>query len=86
MLERILQQMRLQCFCVGGKTLNVIQRYSLFVIQLVLQQCCKTSCTFFFARLSYLKPGSEVVFYDISKIGCLELEYILNVQASKCSH
>ena len=47
MLERILQQMRLQCFCVGGKTLNVIQRYSLFVIQLVLQQCCKTSCTFF---------------------------------------
>ena len=36
----------------------------------------------FFARLSYLKPCSEVVFYDISKIGCLELEYILNVQAS----
>ena len=34
MLERILQQMRLQCFCVGGKTLNVIQRYStLFVIR-----------------------------------------------------
>ena len=83
MLERILQQMRLQCFCVGGKTLNVIQRYSLFVIQLVLQQCCKTSCTFFFARLSYLKPCSEVVFYDISKIGCLELEYILNVQPLK---
>ena len=69
MLERILQQMRLQCFCVGGKTLNVIQRYSLFVIQLVLQQCCKTSCTCFFARLSYHKTCSEVVFYDISKIG-----------------
>ena len=78
-LERILQQMRLQCFCVGGKTRNV-------VIQLVLQQCCKTSCTVFLLVIPYLKSCSEVVFCDISKIGCLELEYILNVQASMCSH
>ena len=32
---------------VGGKTRNI-------VIQLVLQQCCKKSCTFLSAVLSYL--------------------------------
>ena len=32
-------------FDVGGKTRNI-------AIQLVFQQCCKTSCTFFFARFS----------------------------------
>ena len=32
-------------FDVGGKTRNI-------AIQLVLQQCCKTSCTFFVARFS----------------------------------
>ena len=38
---------------VGGKTRNI-------AIQLVLQQCCKTSCTFFVARFSV--PLSSNVF------------------------
>ena len=32
-------------FDVGGKTRNI-------AVQLVLQQCCKTSCAFFVARFS----------------------------------
>ena len=42
----VLQQIRLLTgLNVGGKTRNI-------AIQLVLQQCCKTSCTFFAARFS----------------------------------
>ena len=35
-------------FAEGGKTPNI-------AIQLVLLQCCKTGCTFFVARFTYLK-------------------------------
>ena len=43
-IKPVLQQISLivNRFDVGGKTCNI-------AIQLVLQQCCKTSCTFFFS-------------------------------------
>ena len=45
-IKPVLQQIRLLTgLNVGGKTRNI-------TIQLVLQQCCKTSCTFFVARFS----------------------------------
>ena len=45
-LKPVLQQIRLLTgLNVGGKTRNI-------AIQLVLKQCCKTSCTFFVARFS----------------------------------
>ena len=45
-IKPVLQQIRLLTgLNVGGKTRNI-------AIQLVLQQCCKTSCTFFVARFS----------------------------------
>ena len=45
-IKPVLQHIRLLTgFNVGGKTHNI-------AIQLVLQQCCKTSCTFFVARFS----------------------------------
>ena len=39
---------------VGGKTRNI-------AIQLVLQQCCKTSCTFFLPRVK--KPLDPLIFF-----------------------
>ena len=45
-IKPVLQQIRLLTgLNVDGKTRNI-------AIQLVLQQCCKTSCTFFVARFS----------------------------------
>ena len=46
-IKPVLQQLRLfkKGVNVGGKTRNI-------AIQLALQQCCKTSCTFFVARFS----------------------------------
>ena len=45
-IKPVLQQIRLLTgLNVSGKTRNI-------AIQLVLQQCCKTSCTFFAARFS----------------------------------
>ena len=45
-IKPVLQQMKLLTgLNMGGKTRNI-------AIQLVLQQCCKTSCTFFVARFS----------------------------------
>ena len=45
-IKPVLQQIRLLTgLNVGGKTRNI-------AIELVLQQCCKTSCTFFVARFS----------------------------------
>ena len=45
-IKPVLQQIRLLTgLNVGGKTRNI-------AIQLVVQQCCKTSCTFFVARFS----------------------------------
>ena len=45
-IKHVLQQIRLITgLNVGGETRNI-------AIQLVLQQCCKTSCTFFVARFS----------------------------------
>ena len=45
-VKPVLQQIRLLTgLTVGGKTRNI-------AFQLVLQQCCKTSCTFFVARFS----------------------------------
>ena len=50
----VLQQIRLLTgLNVGGKTRNN-------AIQLVLQQCCKKSCTFFVARFSVPLIKSEV--------------------------
>ena len=46
MFKPVLQEIRLLTgLNMGGKTRNI-------AIQLVLQQCCKTSCTFFVARFS----------------------------------
>ena len=45
-IKPVLQQIRLLTgLNMGGKTRNI-------AIQLVLQQCCRTSCTFFVARFS----------------------------------
>ena len=45
-IKPVWQQIRLLTgLNMGGKTCNI-------AIQLVLQQCCKTSCTFFVARFS----------------------------------
>ena len=44
-IKPVLQQIRLLAgLNVGGKTRNI-------AVQLVLQQCCKTSCTFFVAHV-----------------------------------
>ena len=45
-IKLVLQQIRLLAgLNMGGKTRNI-------AFQLVLQQCCRTSCTFFVARFS----------------------------------
>ena len=45
-IKPVLQQIRLLTgLSVGGKTRNI-------AVQLVLQQCCQTSCTFFVAHFS----------------------------------
>ena len=46
--EPVLQQIKLQGFFVGDKTRNI-------TIQPVLQQYCRTSCTFFVPVLPYLE-------------------------------
>ena len=51
LVRTVLQQKRIQIvvfFFVGGKTRNMAS------VQLVLQQCCKTSCTFLLPVLPYL--------------------------------
>ena len=47
-LLRVLPDLLQDRFDLGGKTHNI-------AIQLILQQCCKTSCTFFVARFSVPK-------------------------------
>ena len=57
----VLQQIRLLTgLNVGGKTRNN-------AIQLVLQQCCRKSCTFFVARFSVPLIKSEVFSVHIKK-------------------
>ena len=41
----------------GGKTQNI-------VVQLVLQQCCKTSCTFLLPVITYLKLQGFEIYMD----------------------
>ena len=52
-IKPVLQQIRvLTGLNVGGKMRNI-------AIQLVLRQCCKTSCTFFAARFSVPLDGTK---------------------------
>ena len=60
-IKPVLLQIRLLTgLNMGGKTRNI-------AIQLVLQQCCKTSCTFFVARLSTHTKSATILTSEFLK-------------------